>query len=401
MDLKTPRSEMVFNAATKVATLSIYGVIGQEWYGGGTGKSFDLQLKAFGEVKEIQVWIDSPGGNAFEGISIYNTLKEHSARKIVNIIARACSIASVVAMAGDEIRMAENAVMMIHEASSISEGSASDHRKTADLLEMMNKTVVATYAARTKQPEKAVADMLAAETWMDAKTAVDKGFATHIVPNKSVSAHAAFSPVNQLDPKNFKAIPEWVSQSLSRLAQEAVMTVENKGGTSPTMHELKPGFTYRLGDDGKIVSEPINKAPENTPAPTHPATPPTPGATMTAAEVTALVSNSVSAALTAANERFRNITALCSRAGVPDMADKFLADPLMKVENVQAALLDLLIAKNVPAGPGGGPDPATGTKGDPVAQWKADYQRFRDMHMSHGVTEEAYVSSMQQQAGIV
>lgn len=401
MDLKAPRSEMVFNAATKVATLSIYGSIGPDWYGGGvTGKSFDLQLKAFGEVKEIQVWIDSPGGNAFEGISIYNTLKEHSARKIVNIIARACSAASLIAMAGDEIRMAENSVMMIHEASSVSEGNASDHRKTADFLETVNKTVVSTYAARTKQTEKAVADMMAAETWMDAKTAVDKGFATHVVPNKSVSAHAVFSPVNQLDPKNFKAIPEWVSQSLSRLAQEAVMTDQNEGGTSPVMQELKPGFTYRLGDDGKIVSEPINKAPENTPVPSHPANTPPVGGTMTAAEVTALVSNSVNAALTAANERFRNITALCTRVGVPEMADKFLADPLMKVENVQAALLDLLVAKNVPAGPGGS-DPSMGTKGDPVNQWKADYAKFRDMHMSNGVTEEIYISSMKQQAGIV
>lgn len=401
MDLKTPRSSMIFNAATKVATLSIYGSIGPGWWDEGiTGKSFDRQLKAFGDVNEIQVWIDSPGGNVFEGISIYNTLKEHSARKVVNVVARACSAASLIAMVGDEIRMAENSVMMVHEASATADGTATDHRKTADLLETVNKTVVSTYASRTKQTDKTIADMMAAETWMDAKTALDKGFATHVVPNKSVSAHAAFSPVNQLDPKNFKAIPEWVSQSLSQLAQEAVMTVENKGGTTPVMQELKPGFTYRLGDDGKIVSEPINKAPENTPVPSPPANTPPVGGTMTAAEVTALVSNSVNAALTAANERFRNITALCTRVGVPEMADKFLADPLMKVENVQAALLDLLVAKNVPAGPGGS-DPSTGTKGDPVNQWKAEYAKFRDMHMSHGVTEEMYISSMKQQAGIV
>jgi len=395
------KSSMIYNAATKSATLFIYGDIGPGWWDEGvTGKSFDRQLKAFGQVDTIDVWIDSNGGSAFDGISIYNTLNQHSAKKIVHIIARCCSSASVVAMAGDEIHIAENAFYMIHEAWAGATGTAKDLRAQADMLELVNKQVTETYAARTKQDVKAIADMMSAETWMDAKTAVAKGFATQIVPNKTVTAHAGVLPLNAVSLANYKHVPGWVSQSLLTLEKEAAMstsTEPNKPADPPpaaNMVELKAGFVYRLAD-GKVVSEAIKADPP-------PANPPAPPATMpqSAAEMQTIITSSVNAALLAANERYRNITALCTRAGVPEMSDKFLADPLCKVENVQAALLDLMIAKNVPAGMSGTPDASLGTQGDPTAKIKAEYAKYREMHMSHGVTEEAYVASVKQQMGV-
>jgi len=389
---------MIYNAATKAATLFIYGDIGPGWWDEGvTGKSFDRQLKAFGSVNTIDVWIDSNGGSAFDGISIYNTLNQHAAKKIVHIIARCCSAASVVAMAGDEIHIAENAFYMIHEASADAWGTAKDLRARADMLELLNKQVTETYSARTKQDVKAIADMMSAETWMDATTAVAKGFATQIVPNKTVTAHAGILPLNAVSLATYKHVPDWVSQSLSLLEKEAAMSVvpepnKPQDPPAPNMVELKAGFVYRLAD-GKVVSEAIKAdPPANPPAP--------PAGPVGSAEVQALVTSSVNAALLAANERYRNITALCTRAGVPEMSEKFLTDPLCKVENVQAALLDLMIAKNVPAGMSGTPDASLGTQGDPTAKIKAEYAKYREMHMSHGVTEEAYVASVKQQMGV-
>jgi len=268
------------------------------------------------------------------------------------------------------------------------------------MLELINKQITETYSARTKQDVKAIADMMSAETWMDAKTAVAKGFATQIVPNKTVTAYAGVLPLDPVSLSDYKHVPPWVTQSLSQLEKESVMSVATDSTKpqdpppAPNMVEVKAGFVYRLGADGKVVSEAIKADPP-------PANPPTPPAAPVASgDVQALITSSVNAALAAANERYRNITGLCTRAGVPEMSDKFLADPLCKVENVQAALLDLMIAKNVPAGMSGTPDASLGTQGDPTAKIKAEYAKYREMHMSHGVTEEAYVASVKQQMGV-
>lgn len=159
--------------------MDLYGIIGADWFGDGiTSKMVSDSLKAMGSVSAIDVNINSPGGDVFEGRGIYNLLKEHKAQISVHVIAEAASAASLIAMAGDEITMSEGSLMMIHRASGLAYGNADEIGKLIDLLKIVDETMVKTYAARSKNSEKDVRAWLEAETWMTADEAVARGFAT-------------------------------------------------------------------------------------------------------------------------------------------------------------------------------------------------------------------------------
>lgn len=158
--------------------LDLFGVIGADWFGEGiTDKMVDKALKAMGDVSTIDVRVNSPGGDVFHGRGIYNLLAEHKATINVNVIAEAASAASLIAMAGDEITMAEGSLMMIHRASGLAWGNTDDVKKFLNLLETVDDTLVKTYAKRTGNSEADVRAWMDAETWMDAEDAVAKKFA--------------------------------------------------------------------------------------------------------------------------------------------------------------------------------------------------------------------------------
>jgi ATP-dependent Clp protease protease subunit len=124
------------------------------------------------------VHINSPGGGVFSGIAIHNTLKNHSALKSVYIDGMAASIASVIAMAGDEIIMPKNSMMMIHNPMSWAVGYEEDLRKEADLLAKVKTPILESYMARNKKIDKdKISQLMNAETWMTAEEAVELGFA--------------------------------------------------------------------------------------------------------------------------------------------------------------------------------------------------------------------------------
>lgn len=160
------------------AQIDVYGVIGGDFFGDGiTSKMVSDDLKRMGSISHIDVFVNSPGGDVFEGRGIYNLLANHSAKKTVHVIAEAASAASLIAMAGDEIRMASGALMMIHRARAFAFGTVTDMRKMSDLLETVDGTLLDTYEQRTKQPRKKLSAMLDNETWMTAEQAVEFGFA--------------------------------------------------------------------------------------------------------------------------------------------------------------------------------------------------------------------------------
>lgn len=169
-----------------VAELVVYDEVG--WYI--TARAVRDLLKQLGKVSELHVRINSPGGAVSEGVAIYNVLSEHPAKVIVTVDGFALSAASVIAMAGDEIRMAKGALMMIHEAHAYTAGHAADHDATATILRKINAGLVACYAARTGLPVDEVEKLVAAETWLTADEAVDKGFATAVLPAKGKDADA-------------------------------------------------------------------------------------------------------------------------------------------------------------------------------------------------------------------
>lgn len=158
--------------------LDLYGIIGADWFGEGiTSKMVSDSLKAMGSVSAIDVNINSPGGDVFEGRGIYNLLKDHKAAVNVHVIAEAASAASLIAMAGSEITMAEGSLMMIHRASGVAYGNSDDLKALIKLLNTVDDTMVRTYAARSKNSENDVRAWMEAETWMTADEAVARGFA--------------------------------------------------------------------------------------------------------------------------------------------------------------------------------------------------------------------------------
>lgn len=147
-----------------------------EYWGGVAPEPFVAQLRAI-KAGTIHLRINSPGGSVFGARAIETALREHSARVVVHIDGLAASAATFIAMAGDEVVMSPGALFMIHNAWTFAYGNASELKATAALLDKIDGTLVATYAARTKQTPEQIAEWMAAETWFTADEAVAHGFA--------------------------------------------------------------------------------------------------------------------------------------------------------------------------------------------------------------------------------
>jgi ATP-dependent Clp endopeptidase proteolytic subunit ClpP len=166
--------------------IRLYDVIDSFW--GISAKQIAQDLAAAGDVKTITVRINSPGGSVWDGLAIYNQLKSHAAKKRVIVDGLAASMASIVAMCGDEIEMPANAFMMIHNPADIVAGDADDMRKTAELLDQVKAQLAGIYAARCGQSVEAVAKLMDDETWMSGVDCFDGGFCTKVVDALSTAA---------------------------------------------------------------------------------------------------------------------------------------------------------------------------------------------------------------------
>jgi ATP-dependent protease ClpP protease subunit len=175
------------NAATDdSAEVLVYGEIGGYW-DGISAEDFVKEIGAL-RTETINLRINSPGGSVFDGVTIYNAIAQHPARIIVHIEGVAASIASIIAMAGDEIRIGESANVMIHKPWSLALGDAEAMRKEASVLDKLEDGLLAIYAARTDRPVGELRPLLAAETWFRGQEAVDQGFADIVVAAKTKAA---------------------------------------------------------------------------------------------------------------------------------------------------------------------------------------------------------------------
>lgn len=162
----------------KVAEILIYDVIGADFFGEGvTAKKVKAALEALGDVSDINVRINSPGGNVWDGIAIFNLLKEHKAQVHVHVDGLAASAASLIAMAGDLISMGDGSMMMIHNPWTFAYGDAKAMRKTGDILDKITQQFVGIYATRSGAKAKEVGEFMDAETWFSADDAIKHGFA--------------------------------------------------------------------------------------------------------------------------------------------------------------------------------------------------------------------------------
>ena len=162
-------------------TLRLEGPIDEESFWGDeiTPQMFRDELNA-GEG-DVTVWINSPGGNVFAAAEIYTMLKDYKGSITVKIDAIAASAASVVAMAGDVVQMSPVAMLMIHDPSTIAMGNTKDMEKAIEVLNEVKESIINAYASKSGLSHARIANLMSNETWMNAKKAVELGFADEVL----------------------------------------------------------------------------------------------------------------------------------------------------------------------------------------------------------------------------
>lgn len=234
------------NQDNNKAELYIYGDIVDYafWENDVDANTVRNQLKDL-QVSEIDVHINSYGGDVFTGIAIYNMLKNHSAKINVYIDACACSIASVIAMAGDKIYMPKNTLMMIHNCWTIAMGNSKELRKTADDLDIIMNTSIESYMSRVKITREELIELLDNETWLTAEECVEKGFADEVLTLKEedrISQKAILFNLVQKVKENEKgnqAPIQDTSIDYSKLAKEISKELTLKSEISEKVEEIE------------------------------------------------------------------------------------------------------------------------------------------------------------------
>jgi len=294
-------------------TLLLFGTIGDE-FDGLTAARVIEEIRSLGDVAELEVLVNSPGGVVHEGLAIYNELATHPANVTVTVSGLAASMASAIAMAGNRIRMARNGMLMIHNPWNVAVGDKDDLRKAADVLEKFGTSLVRIYAERTGLELDEVQAMMDTETWLDADEALAKGFVDEIVEPVEASAFA------DLDVSELVAVPA------------ALTTLIREGKTM-----------------GKVTDTPP-PAPAPAPAPAAPA----PVAVVPDATINA----AAQAAVVAERERTDAIQAIADRHGLDSKWVRAQVSTGATLEAARGAALAALEARQ-----SGGPSPIPGGVG--------------------------------------
>lgn len=190
------------------------------WWGGGnyahSAQSFKKELDALGEIKVLNVYINSPGGDVFEGNAIYNMLKRKTQKCEVNVYVDglAASIASVIAMAGTKVIMPSNTMMMIHNGWMYAAGNALELEKAVEMLKKCDKAIRQAYLdkafASAKLDEETITELMNNETWLTAQECFDYGLCDEIIGEKQIAAKFEMSLL-----KNYKNVPDIFSKKKS------------------------------------------------------------------------------------------------------------------------------------------------------------------------------------------
>ncbi|WP_158514120.1 head maturation protease, ClpP-related [Acidipropionibacterium acidipropionici] len=176
----------------KSADLHLYGAIGQDFWGDGVDPTEFVQTVDGLDVDELNVFVNSPGGDAFGGIAMMNALRRQKAAVNVTVDGLAASAASYVAMGGDTLTMGRNSQMMIHDASGVCVGKAADMDKMSEMLSKVSDSVAAVYAEKAGGAVSDWRDVMRAETWYTADEAVEAGLADSVDDSQTASATDQF-----------------------------------------------------------------------------------------------------------------------------------------------------------------------------------------------------------------
>lgn len=232
-------------------TISIYEEIGYDWWtdDGVNAQRVASALRYIGDDQDIIININSPGGDVFEGLAIYNLLRAHKGNVTVRILGVAASAASVIAMAGDEIQIARAGFIMIHNCWSYVIGNQHDMREAADSLAVFDESANDIYRTRTHLDAKEIAKMMDVESWLSGSQAIEKGFADDYLPADQVEqseeqpAQAAIRKLDQILAKQniprqerrklFKAIKADTQNAVVLSADYAAQKTTQDAGSIP------------------------------------------------------------------------------------------------------------------------------------------------------------------------
>lgn len=264
------------NEEEKSAELILYGNIGSdEYWDDISDKAFKQDIENLGDVENITLHINSPGGSVFSAVAIANTLKNHKAKITANIDGLAASAATIITSACDTVRMPKNALFMVHNPITFAYGNNQDMKKTVEMLDKVKDSIIETYLNKTKTDKETLSELMDNETWMNAEEAKEYGFIDEIldenvekevIENKLIINNMAFD-ISKF--KNFKekkiqeprvinisvnstGSPEEIADKFRNILN-STENQKNKGGNM-TLEELKnkfPELCNQIFNEGK------------------------------------------------------------------------------------------------------------------------------------------------------
>lgn len=264
------------NDEEKSAELILYGSIGSdEYWDDISDKAFKQDIENLGDVENITLHINSPGGSVFSAVAIANTLKNHKAKVTANIDGLAASAATIITSACDTVRMPKNALFMIHNPITFAYGNNQEMQKTVEMLDKVKNSIIETYLNKTKTDKETLSELMDNETWMNAEEAKEYGFIDEIldenvekevIENKLIINNMAFD-ISKF--KNFKekkiqeprvinisvnstGSPEEIADKFRNILN-STENQKNKGGNM-TLEELKnkfPELCNQIFNEGK------------------------------------------------------------------------------------------------------------------------------------------------------
>ncbi len=225
----------------------IYDEIG---FWGVQASDFVAELKEI-DTKTINLRVNSPGGSVFDGLAIYQAFASHPAKIIAYVDGWAASIASVIIMAADTIKVGEAAQVMIHKPWSFAMGSADDMRKEADVLDSIQEAIIDVYVARTGGDRDSITSQVNDETWFRGQEAVDAGFADEVIPLKLKDpANPAASFDSEFFASIFPNIPDDIKAALPSASDARITPIEPFNFDSATEREFQ-NFLRQHGASGQ------------------------------------------------------------------------------------------------------------------------------------------------------
>jgi ATP-dependent Clp endopeptidase proteolytic subunit ClpP len=233
----TKKSDWLYFApaasAGETSTIQIFDQIGEDWYGGSglSAKQFSDVLNEIGNGP-LLVEINSPGGNVWDGLSIYNQLRGRKAPVTTRVVGIAASIASIIALAGDRVEMADAALIMIHDPSGMASGTSEDMRKMADALDQHAEVLVGVYAKKTGRSPESIRAAMKSETWFTTAEALAFGLVDK--PIKQLAMAAKWHPRAVT-----KTAPETVKNNLRRGLEQYAEGLAGDGLEKQTVTEAE------------------------------------------------------------------------------------------------------------------------------------------------------------------